>query len=199
MTGIMMTPGFDPQDYKYPLTVTGVNCAGMSVSLWKPPTFGVKLLSPDGKLPTKSDSDAGYDLYASEDVTILPGSRGVVLTGISIELPEGVAGLIWPRSGMSVNSGVDVLAGVVDNGYRGEIKVCLLNTNSPFVYSPKDSNTGCAELGYVKPIYEDTVHIKKGDRIAQMVLQNTMTIPVVEIQEVSDTERGDSGFGSSGD
>ena len=89
-------------------------------------------------------------------------------------IPEGHAGLIWPRSGMAVKQGVDVFAGVVDSGYRGEVMVCLYNSSS----SP--------------------VEISKGDRIAQMLIQPVPLVRIAEVSNLDDTSRGDGGFGSSG-
>lgn len=137
--------------------------------------IGIKLLNDDSKVPTRANEfDAGFDLYASQDCMIKPQSREVVRTGISLEIPEGLAGLIWPRSGLSVKQGVDILAGVIDSGYRGEIMVCLLNTS---VYS---------------------VNISTGDRIAQILFQQVPSVELSVRQSLSDSERGDKGFGSSG-
>lgn len=136
---------------------------------------GVKLLNDHSKTPTRANAfDAGFDLYASEDSLIKPQSREVIRTGIALEIPDGLAGLIWPRSGLSVKQGIDVLAGVIDSGYRGEIMVCLLNTS---VYS---------------------VNISAGDRIAQILFQIVPTIELSVRQSLSGSERGEKGFGSSG-
>lgn len=136
---------------------------------------GVKLLNDHSKTPTRANEfDAGFDLYASEDRLIAPQSREVIRTGIALEIPDGLAGLIWPRSGLSVKQGIDVLAGVIDSGYRGEIMVCLLNTS---VYS---------------------VNISTGDRIAQILFQQVPSIELSVRQSLSSSERGDKGFGSSG-
>ena len=136
----------------------------------------VKLLSGDSFLPTKNnESDAAFDLYYSGDYIEIPaGTRVSLPTGIAMEIPEGYAGLIWPRSGMSVKQGVDVLAGVVDCGYRGEIVVCLLNTSSSHIT------------------------IRRGDKVAQMVIQEVPRFVVKQVDELSQSDRGDKGFGSSG-
>jgi len=108
----------------------------------------VKLLNELSKVPTKTNyNDAGFDLYSSESVVIPSKQRKTVSTGIAIQMPEHFAGLIWPRSGLSVKQGIDVLAGVVDSGYRGEIMVCLYNTS------------------------DSDVNIHTGDRIAQIIFQ----------------------------
>jgi dUTP pyrophosphatase len=139
----------------------------------------VKRLCENAILPTKTNnSDAGYDLYASEDVKIFAGNRKIVKTGIALEIPVGYAGLIWPRSGLSVKYGLDVLAGVIDAGYRGEIMVCLLNTETP--------------------IGDEGLDIKAGDRIAQILFQPVPHFDLVEIGELTESQRGVDGFGSSG-
>lgn len=137
----------------------------------------VKILN-DWKLlaqaPTKANlSDAGWDLYSVEELDLLPGKRHAFHTGVSLEIPDGYVGLIWPRSGMSVKKGVDVLAGVVDAGYRGEIKVCLLNTG------------------------EEACKINKGDRISQILFQEVPSFHLT-LSDLTDSDRGDNGFGSSG-
>ena len=135
----------------------------------------VKKLNNTAKVPTKAHySDAGFDLYSSVDTTIPSRSRTTVSTGIALQMPEGFAGLIWPRSGLSVKQGIDVLAGVVDSGYRGEIMVCLYNTSD-----------------------EDVV-IHTGDRIAQIIFQEVPHV-VMEVHEsLGSSQRGDNGVGSTG-
>jgi len=136
----------------------------------------VKLLSKDAKVPTKAhSSDAGWDIYASDLAQpIFPHKRRLISTDISIAIPDGYCGLIWPRSGLSVKSGIDVLAGVIDSGYRGEIKVCLLNTS------------------------DQMVHVQPGDRIAQLIIQKVEDVSFTEVKNLDDTSRGDGGFGSTG-
>ena len=133
------------------------------------------LLNQNAKAPTKAhSSDAGWDLYAVNSTVISQHQRQTIETGIALEIPDGFVGLIWPRSGLSVKQGVDVLAGVVDSGYRGEIKVCLYNTSS------------------------DNVVIESGDRVAQILIQPVSQMGMVIVDTLSNTERGDGGFGSSG-
>ena len=135
----------------------------------------VKRLSNNSTVPTRTNiTDAGWDLYSDEHVVIANKQRDTISTGVSIEMPDGYAGLIWPRSGLSVKSGLDVLAGVIDSGYRGEIKVCLYNTS------------------------ESDVEIKKGDRVAQIVFQEVPSVEMVEAEVLCGTNRGQDGFGSSG-
>jgi len=136
----------------------------------------VKLLSNLAKLPTKTNElDAGWDLYSTQQVTIAPGCRQLISTGIALEIPPGYVGLIWPRSGLSVKKGCDVLAGVIDSPYRGEIKVCLQN---------------CDKI--------ENIEINPGDRIAQILFQQVPQFQLILAEELSDTHRGDGGFGSSG-
>lgn len=137
----------------------------------------VKRLVPEAKLPTRATpGSAGYDLYATETVQIAPFGYRAVATGISIVLPEGTYGRVAPRSGLAAKQGIDVLAGVIDPDYTGEIKVILSN------YSAMNgSATICA-----------------GDRIAQLVIERCETPTVIEVSEVEETERGAGGFGSTG-
>ncbi len=135
----------------------------------------VKLLNELSKVPTKTNyNDAGFDLYSSESVVIPSKQRKTVSTGIAIQMPEHFAGLIWPRSGLSVKQGIDVLAGVVDSGYRGEIMVCLYNTS------------------------DSDVNIHTGDRIAQIIFQEVPRVIMDVHASLGSSQRGENGFGSSG-
>lgn len=135
----------------------------------------VVLLNTNAKLPTKANSnDAGFDLYANIDTIIPTKQRKTVSTGIAIQMPEHFAGLIWPRSGLSVKHGIDVLAGVVDSGYRGEIMVCLYNTS------------------------DENVSISTGDRIAQIIFQEVPRVTMEVHETLGSSQRGENGFGSSG-
>ena len=139
----------------------------------------IKKTSETATIPTKAhDSDAGWDLYADEDVIINPNTQRLISTGISMEIPDGTVGLIWPRSGLAVKQGVDVFAGVVDSGYRGEVKVCLFNAGSV----------------WATPIVE----IAKGDRIAQILFQHIPHFHLEEVSDLEEADRGEGGFGSSG-
>jgi len=131
----------------------------------------------NAKLPTRANpGDAGADLYSVENITIPPQSRTLVSTGISIELPQdNLYGRIAPRSGLAFKNGIDVLAGVIDNGYRGIIGVVLINTDK-----------------------EKSFEIKIGDRIAQLIIETYHPLSFSEINELGNTSRSDKGFGSSG-
>lgn len=136
-------------------------------------------LDPDLPLPAYAkDGDAGVDLVAREAVTLAPGGgRAIVPTGVAIALPPGYAGFVQPRSGLAAKHGVTVLntPGLVDSGYRGELKVCMVNLDPD---TPFD--------------------IVRGERIAQLVVQAVAQVDFVEVEVLDATERGDTGFGSSG-
>jgi dUTP pyrophosphatase len=135
----------------------------------------VKCLHDGVHLPTRGSSGAvGYDLYSCEDVTIPRGERALVGTGVAIVLPVGTYGRVAPRSGLAVKHGINVGAGVIDPDYTGEIKVLLFNHG------------------------EGVFEVKKGDRVAQLVLERCETPEVEEVGVIKETERGASGFGSTG-
>lgn len=140
--------------------------------------LAVKRLRPDAILPAQAyPGDAGLDLAACERVELAPGARAVVGTGIAVALPPGHAGLVVPRSGLAARHGLGKVnaPGLIDEGYRGEIKVILLNTDreSPFVVEP-------------------------GMRIAQLVVVELPRVELVEVDELPESERGAGGLGSSG-
>lgn len=138
----------------------------------------VRRLDARAKLPTRAYSgDAGLDLYALDAVALGPGERSSVRTGIAVEIPDGQAGLVLPRSGLAARHGIALVnaPGLIDAGYRGEIEVLLLNT---------DRGTG--------------VEFAAGDRIAQLVLVQVHTPEVLEVSGLAVSERGAGGFGSSG-
>ena len=136
-------------------------------------------LDPDLPLSAYARAgDAGIDLIARDDVTLAAaGGRALVATGIAIALPEGYAGFVQPRSGLAARHGVTCLntPGLIDSGYRGELKVCLINHDplEPF-------------------------EVRRGERIAQLVVQAVETVRFVPVEELDGSERGDQGFGSSG-
>jgi dUTP pyrophosphatase len=138
----------------------------------------VRRVDPRAVLPTRAYSgDAGLDLYALDEAELGPGERASVRTGIALELPEGQAGLVLPRSGLARRHGVSVVnaPGLIDAGYRGEVEVLLLNTDRSEPFS-----------------------IGAGDRIAQLVIVSVHTPEVLEVQELALSQRGSGGFGSSG-
>ena len=135
----------------------------------------VKKLREDAKLPLrKREGDAGLDLYSVEEVFLKPGEWKAVPTGVAVEIPKGYFGLIKDRSGLALKYAVHCLAGVVDENYRGEVKVVLINLGS------------------------ETVKLDKHTRIAQLLVVPYLPVEVREVKELSETERGQQGFGSSG-
>jgi dUTP pyrophosphatase len=137
----------------------------------------VMLIHPLARLPLRArPGDAGADLFSTESATIPPGGRGDVGTGIALAIPEGHAGLVLPRSGLAFRRGISIVnaPGLIDAGYRGEVRVCLLNTDpEPFVIAP-------------------------GDRIAQLVIQRVEQPEYLQADALEATERGTGGFGSTG-
>ena len=136
-----------------------------------------RLLNEHAQAPTKANTfDAGWDLYSSQLVSLPPGGRELVSTGVAFDIPQGYVGLIWPRSGTASRSGIDVLGGVVDSGYQGEVKVILINHDLNFSYTAK-----------------------AGARIAQIVFQPILMTGMIEVEDFENrTTRGDQGFGSTG-
>jgi dUTP pyrophosphatase len=134
-----------------------------------------KKLLDSASVPTRAhEHDAGWDLYSSEQSFVISLKRKIVSTSISLAIPDGHVGLIWPRSGLAAKKGIDVFAGVIDSGYRGEIKVCLYNSS------------------------EINFEINKGDRIAQIIFHKLPQTEMLEVGSLEDSIRGDEGFGSSG-
>ncbi|AKK03304.1 deoxyuridine 5'-triphosphate nucleotidohydrolase Dut [Corynebacterium epidermidicanis] len=143
-----------------------------------PRTIQLKRLDPELPMPTRAHrGDAGADLYAAESVTIAPGERVLVSTGVAIALPLGMVGLIHPRSGLAAKQGLSIVntPGTIDADYRGELKVCLINL---------DSRT--------------PIEITRGDRIAQLVIQRVELVEFTEVAELDETVRGTGGYGSTG-
>ena len=138
----------------------------------------IKRIDTELPLPHYANvGDAGLDLYSSETVDLLPGQRKLVGTGIAVAIPSGFAGFVQPRSGLAIREGLSIVntPGLIDSGYRGEIKVIAINTDK-----------------------EETLHIERGDRVAQLVIQEVPVVTLVEVDELSETERGAGGFGSTG-
>jgi dUTP pyrophosphatase len=140
----------------------------------------IKILNEKAKMPCRAHpNDAGADLFAIEDCIIMPGERKIIPTGISIKLPESLGGggyyaRIAPRSGLAAKNGIDVLAGVVDSNYTGELKVVLLNTG------------------------ENAFEVKSGDRIAQLIIEKHYNFEFEVVDSLEETSRGAGGFGSTG-
>ncbi len=162
---------------------------------------GFKRLTEDAVIPTKAHpSDSGFDLVASEDTTIEPGETVVVPTGIAVQLPSGYEATVRPRSGVTSKTKLRVAIGTVDNQYRGEVGVIVDNINPRSVedvsgYLRLDSSTYWNHrVTYEKGTYK----IRKGERIAQLVITRLPDVEAVEVFDVDETVRGSRGFGSSG-
>jgi dUTP pyrophosphatase len=140
--------------------------------------FPVAKLKAEAVLPSRAhEGDAGLDLYACEAAHIGPGERWSVGTGVAVEIPEGHAGLVLPRSGLAMKHGIALVnaPGLIDSGYRGEVRVLLLNTDPA-----------------------ETFRVEPGDRIAQLLIAPVAPAEPVEVAALAESARGDGGFGSSG-
>ena len=143
-----------------------------------PVNVHIKLLDPELPAPAYAKpGDAGADLRSRIDFELEPGERALVPTGVAIALPEGYVGLVHPRSGLATKNGITIVnaPGTVDSGYRGELMVTLLNTDKT-----------------------KSFHVQRGDRIAQLIIQKYEHATFTVVDELEPTERGSSGFGSSG-
>lgn len=133
-----------------------------------------KKLHPAAQIPTRgSDYAAGLDLCTIETVIIPPGKRALLRTGFAMAIPKGTVALIWPRSKLAAKFGIDRLAGVVDADYRGEVMISLVNHG------------------------DDPVELRKGDKVAQMLIQEVCEAEFEEVTELDDTERGSAGINSA--
>ncbi|MCG8917116.1 dUTP diphosphatase [Actinokineospora sp. PR83] len=138
----------------------------------------MKLLDPTAQVPQIAHpGDAGADLFTTADIVLGPGQRCLASTGIAIELPPGLAGFIHPRSGLAAKHGLSIVnsPGTIDSGYRGEIKVALINLDQ-----------------------QKTIELSRGDRIAQLVVQRVEDVLYQQVEELDVTARGEGGFGSTG-
>lgn len=140
-------------------------------------TLRIKKINPDATIPQFAhEGDAGMDLFSVDDLDINPGESKLIKTGITIELPKNTEAQVRPRSGLALKNGITVLntPGTIDEGYRGEIGVILINHG------------------------KECFSVKKGMKIAQMVIKPILTVKIKEVQELADSERGTEGFGSTG-
>lgn len=138
----------------------------------------IKILSRDAQIPHMAyNGDAGVDLRSVERIVLKPQERAMVATGLAIALPEGYAGFVLPRSGLAAKHGISIVnsPGLIDSNYRGELKVILLNTDP-----------------------DNSFAIEIGDRIAQLIVMPIPTITFEQVEELTESQRGESGFGSSG-
>ena len=138
----------------------------------------IQQLDPELPLPRfAKPGDAGADLYARIDLTLAPGERALMPTGIAIALPPGFAAFIHPRSGLAIRDGLSMVnaPGTIDASYRGEVQVILVNMDT-----------------------KNSIYIKRGDRVAQLVIQRVENVQIVPVDALPGTERGAGGFGSTG-
>lgn len=138
----------------------------------------IRRLDPGLPLPARQHAtDAGYDLVARDDVVLGPGERALVPTGIAIAIPPGYAGFVQPRSGLAIQHGISIVntPGLIDSGYRGEVKVVLVNLDA-----------------------HEKFTVRRGDRIAQLVVQRVADVTWHEVASLDDTDRGVGGHGSTG-
>lgn len=139
----------------------------------------IKLLDGDMPMPRyQHEGDAGLDLPSRVDLVLEPGERAMIPTGIAVAIPQGYAGFVLPRSGLASRHGIALVnsPGLVDSSYRGEMAVVMINTDKNKAF-----------------------HIKRGDRIAQLVIQKVVEATTIQIDELDETTRGAGGFGSTGD
>lgn len=139
---------------------------------------GFVRLDPEMPVPRYAHhGDAGADLAIAEDCELAPGQRKLVGTGLAVVLPDGLAGFVHPRSGLAARSGLTIVnaPGTIDAGYRGEIKICLLNTDQ---HTP--------------------IRLSRGDLVAQLVVQRVETVDFIELDALPDSDRGAGGYGSTG-
>lgn len=135
----------------------------------------IKKTDKDAILPSYGhEDDAAFDMYSTEKVVLEPGKRHAFATGIAMQIPSGHVGLIWDRSSVGIKHGIKVLGGVIDASFRGEVKVGLVN------------------------LRQDAYTFEKGDKIAQMLIQKVERVDITEVEELSETVRGEGGFGSTG-
>lgn len=135
----------------------------------------VKKVADDATVPSYAHpGDAGLDLFANETVTVNPGAVGRIRTGIAVQIPDGYVGLCWDKSGLSMNHGIKVLAGVIDSGFRGELVLGVINLGKePYTF-------------------------KKGNKVMQMLIQKVEQVEVLVVERLSETPRNEGGFGSTG-
>lgn len=137
----------------------------------------IKKIAGAEDLPTPNyahSGDAGLDLYAREETTLLPGERKMIPTGLQFEVPEGYVGLVWDKSGLSIKNGLKTLGGVLDSGYRGELMVGIVNLGN------------------------ESYTFKRGHKVAQLLIQKIENPEIKVVTELGETARGEGGFGSTG-
>jgi len=135
----------------------------------------IKKIDSAAKLPLRAHSyDAGIDIFSLDRIVVEPGKRVSIRTGISIEIPEGYVGLVWDKSGIAIKEGLKTIGGVIDSAYRGEVLIGMVN------------------IGINNYVFE------KGHKVAQLLIQKVEFPEIIEVSELSNSSRGDKGFGSTG-
>jgi dUTP pyrophosphatase len=135
----------------------------------------VKKLENEAKIPEYAhEGDAGMDFFALEKVTISPGQKALIRTGICIEIPHGYVGLFWDKSSIGIKNGIKVLGGVIDSGYRGEVQIGMINLS------------------------QEDYTFEKGHKVSQMIIQKVESPTIAHVEALDDSHRGIGGFGSSG-
>jgi len=156
-------------------------------------------LNPDARAPIRGDyGDAGYDLSCLSRVVIAPMARVQISTGIAVEIPHGYYGRIAPRSGLAVKHGLDILGGVIDSGYRGEISIVLINLNLPeelFDSEHKKNTINSYESHFGS---RSTIEFSRGSRVAQLIIEKCHDVEWGEVPDLTGSARGADGFGSTG-
>ena len=135
----------------------------------------IEKLDKEAKLPAYAmPGDAGMDIFTNEQYILKPGERHLFSTGIKMAIPEGYVGLVWDKSGLAVKKGLTTMAGVVDEGYRGEVKILVINLS------------------------KEDIEVEKHSKIAQILIQKKESVEIEEVGKLEDTKRGSGGFGSTG-
>ena len=163
------------------------------------PTIPTVLKEGTEMISYAHEGDAGLDLCATEDVTLYPGQWKMVGSGVSMAIPKGFVGIVTPRSGLGCKGLVlKNTIGVIDAGYRGEIKMPLFNNNPTHVWMVASENGKAKTIIDAIPNFDGTIHVHKGDRVAQLLIIPVAQASLVQVDTLDETERGQDGFGSTG-
>ncbi|EGQ1741333.1 dUTP pyrophosphatase [Staphylococcus pseudintermedius] len=168
-------------------------------------TLQIKLLSENATLPTRNHStDAGFDIYAAETITLEPQEKALIATDIAVNIPKGYVGLLTSRSGVSSKTHLVIETGKIDAGFQGNMKINIKNDDLPRIPNLRQAKYKDSENNYVETNGKETYRlgtykIKKGDKLAQLVIVPIWTPELKQVEEFdNETERGEKGFGSSG-
>lgn len=160
----------------------------------------IKLLSDNAKMPTRDRLDAGYDIYSAETLILEPQEKAVIKTDIAVNIPEGYVGLLTSRSGVSSKTHLVIETGKIDAGFQGNMRINIKNDTQDFVIDSNVYQDIEAKVHYTdKTLDAGTYQIKKGDKLAQLVIVPIWTPELKQVDEFhTESERGESGFGSTG-